>query len=168
MNRAREVKKYMSEKTRIIFSNAFLYSVLNYGAPLMFGTSTKINLKMHKIHMDISRFARGNFGYKQSCRSICKGVGKKIAEEEFYDQCVKYVHKLMLAQEPKSIIDQLRMPRSRRNAKLGLNIYPKNKKFRNTFINKIPEVYDTIPDKLRIIKPSIFKKKLRRLRLKPN
>ena len=99
INRAREVKKYMSDQTRKMFSNTYLLSVLNYEAPLMFGTSTSINIKMHALHMTICCYARGNYGYKQSCRDICKGVGKKIAEEEFYDQCAKFFHTVIYCQE---------------------------------------------------------------------
>ena len=156
----------MSDQTRKMFSNAYLFSVLNYGAPLMFGTSTSINIKMHALHMTICCYARGNYGYKQSCRDICKGVGKKIAEEEFYDQCAKFFHKVIYCQEPKSILDKLRLPRSRTNAKLGLKVYAKNKRFKNTCINKIPEVYSSIPESLRVIKPKLFKKKLKKTRIK--
>ena len=166
MHRAKEVTKYMSAHTRVVFSNAYLYSVLNYGAPLMFGTTTKINLKMHKIYMAISRYARGNYGYKQSCHAICKGVGKKVSHEEFYDHCAKFVQKLIYTKEPKSILDQLRMPRSRQNAKIGLKVCPRNKKFKSTFINKIPEVYSSIPDNLRGVKPRLFKKKIKKTRIK--
>ena len=41
MHRAEEMKKYMTEATRIQFPNNHLYSILNYGAPLMYYTSKK-------------------------------------------------------------------------------------------------------------------------------
>ena len=155
----------MTDKTRKKFANAYLFSILNYGAPLMFDTNTNINIKMHNLHMVCSRFARGNYGFKESCSNICKGVGKKTSNEEFTDACAKFYQRVMFNQEPRSILDKIRMPRSRNSAKLGLKAIAKNKKFKNTCINRLPEVYDRIPDALRGIKPRLFKKKLKKIRI---
>ena len=87
IHRANEVKAYMSEQTRKIFADAYLFSLINYGAPLMFNTSTQINLKMHKQHMICSRFVKGRYGFKQSCIDICKSAGKKVSSEEYTDAC---------------------------------------------------------------------------------
>ena len=165
IHRAREVVKYMSDATRKTFANAYLFSILNYGAPLMFNTNININLKMHNLHMVCSRFARGNYGFRESCSKICKGVGKKTSNEEFTDACAKFYQRVMFTQEPRSILDKIRMPRSRSSAKLGLKAIAKNKRFKNTCINRLPEVYDRIPDTLTGIKPRLFKKKLKKIRI---
>ena len=78
-----ELRKYMSESVRIQFANTYLFSLLNYGAPLMFTTNAKINIKMHNLHMACSRWVLGNFRFKQSCSQICKSIGKKFSSEEF-------------------------------------------------------------------------------------
>ena len=156
----------MTQETRTKFGNAYLFSILNYGAPLMFCDNSYVKNKMHSLFMVCSRFCRGNYGFKISCKKICNGIGKKVSEEEFHDTCVKFAHKMIYHNEPKSIISKLKMPRTRTNARLGLKIYPRNKKFKNTFINKIPEVYGSIPDNLRKIKPSIFKKKLKKITIR--
>ena len=121
---------------------------------------------MHNLQMLWSQFCRGDDGFKISCRKICTDIGQKQSDEEFHDACIKFTQKMIYTSEPRSILDKIKLPRSRSNAKLGLKIYPKNNKFRNVFINKIPEFYSTIPEHLRRVKPTIFKKKLKKITIR--
>ena len=121
---------------------------------------------MHKLHMLCSRFTCGNYGFNESCHKICKGIGKKISQEEFYDACAKFFNRVIYNQQPVQLIEKLKLSHTRSTAKLGLKVYAKNNKFKKTCINMIPEVIDKIQDSLRGVKPTIFKKKLKKLRLK--
>ena len=167
IHRATELKQYMSTKTRTIFCNTYLFSVLNYGAPLMSDSNEFVKKKMHFLHMKICRYARGNYGFKISCKRICNDIGKKTSSEEFQDARSKLSQRIIYNQLPKSIYSKLKMPRSRYNAKIGLKLYPNKKKFKSTFINTIPSVYNAIPSALRGVKPKIFKKKIKKLKIGP-
>ena len=166
IHRAGELKAYMTESTRTRFSNAYLFSLINYGAPLMYNSCGYVKDKMHSLHMICSRFSRGNYGFRVSCRTICRDIGKKPSNEEFEDNCFKFAHHIIYHQLPKSIISKIKLPRTRSTANIGLRKYPKNKKFKSTWINKIPEVYNCIPDNLRRVKPHIFKKKLKKITIR--
>ena len=51
MHRAKEVLKFMSTKTKTTFANSYLFSILNYGAPLMYYSNANIQQRMHALHM---------------------------------------------------------------------------------------------------------------------
>ena len=72
----------------------------------------------------------------------------------------------MHSREPRAIIAKIKFPRIRSSAKIGLKEYAKNRKFKNTCINRLPQVYNAIPDELRLTKPSIFKKRLKKTQTK--
>ena len=119
----------MSESVPINFENAYLFSLLNYGAPLMFNTNAKIIIKMHNLHMACCRWAQGNFRFEQSCNQICKSIGKKVSTEEFFDVTARFCQKLMFHQEQRAIIAKLKLLR-RACVKIGLKKYDKKKKFK--------------------------------------
>ena len=156
IHRAQELSRFMNKKTRSIFATAHLHSVLDYGAPLMYNCNEYTRKKMHSLHMKCIRFANGSYGFKVSCAKLCKQVNMKTSEEHFIDETNKFVHKVLYNQIPASIINKIKMPRSRANAKLGLKLYPKNRRFTRTLINTIPDVYERIPVELRKTKPSKF------------
>ena len=162
MHRAKEVLKFMSPKTKTTFANSYLFSILNYGAPLMYYLNANIQQGMHTLHMKCWPFTRGNYGFRESCEAICRGVGKKVSSEEFFNACAKFHQRVFFNQQPKQILDKIKLPRTRSSAKIGLKIYAKNKKFKNTCINRIPDFLNKIPDHLRGVKPTIFKIKLKK------
>ena len=99
--------------------------------------------------------------YSNTLENIQSKQTKKI-----HDACAKFTHQILYNNVPKSKISRLKMPRSCTTANLGLHKYPKHKKFKRTYINTMPEVYDCIPDKLRKVQPKIFKKKLKKITLR--
>ena len=125
----------------------------------MYNTSANIKQSIHKLHMICYRFARGNYRFRKSCAAICKGVGKKVSQEDFFYACTKFHQRVIYNKKPKHIIEKLEIPSMCFTAKIGLKVYTKNKKFKNACINTIPHVLDTIQDQLRETKPSIFKGK---------
>ena len=166
MHRAQELSNYMSQSMRTIFTNAHLHAVLSYGAPLMHNNTKYVSDKMHSLFMKCIRFSRGNYGFKISCEQLCKDAKKKTSSEHFFDETAKFVHKVIKYNMPISIFKKIKMPRSRPNAKLGLKLYPKNKRFKQTLINNIPEVFDMIPPELRKTKPKQFKRSLKTIRIR--
>ena len=68
---------------------------------------------------------------------------------------------------PSKIINKLRFPRSRPNADLALVHAPRIKIFKETFINRIPKIYKTIPNHMKDLEQNKFKRMIKTTTLKP-
>ena len=74
------------------------------------------------------------------------------------DACAKATNKIIQTKKSKSITNKIRFPRSRQNADLGLVRAPRLRIFKNTFINRIPKIYKSIPTDMKRLNLNKFKK----------
>ena len=167
MHCAAQFTKYMSKEARRLFANAHMFSHLAYGVPLFINESQEINTKYHQIFMKCARFAFGSYGFKKSCIQICGEIGKKDSIQEANIACAKVAHKIIQNKKPVNFINKIRFPRSRPNSDLALVRAPRLKVFKNTFINRIPKIYKSIPNQMKVLNQNQFKREIKSTRLDP-
>ena len=91
----------------------------------------------------------------------------KIPEEEIDDSAARFFQKIAYNKEPSEIHDMIRLPRTRINAGISMQMIATTKPFTKLMLNSMAETLNRIPKEIKREKPHIFKKKLKTKRLLP-
>ena len=74
----------------------------------------------------------------------------------------KFIHKIAYNGKPIQITRLMRLPTWRKEGNISPTYFPKKMKFQRNFINESIRLYNSIDPEIRKLKPSRFKKELRK------
>ena len=115
--------------------------------------------------MKIARFVKQSFCFLVRNENICKSIMWEDPEQMLLKSVAKFAHKILFDHEPAQLFEMFRPPRSRPTANIGITYQPRTAKAENTLIFKSHRVYNALPENMRALKPSLFKVRLKKLRL---
>ena len=144
LNQLKPVEKLMTEKTRIQIATMFMLSRLKYGLPQFLGESKKNQNRIHQTTMKLIRWCKGSYCFRISITAMCKSIKWQTQEQMILKQSANTILKIMMAQEPKQVFDQIRMPRSRIIAKTTTIYHPKTEIYKRTTIFQLVQLYNQL------------------------
>ena len=138
-----------------------------YSVPSITAESEKNKEKIYKLIKDAARFARSDYCFRESIRSITNNIGIKMPEEIVEEGSARFVHNIVYQHEPKELIEMIKFPRTRSCVDLNLQYIPKTERLRKCAMFKGIQNYNQIPQELKHLEPRKLKKKMKTRRLNP-
>ena len=91
--------------------NTHVLSCLEYNAPILAGEDAKTKDRTYRVIHGAACYIRGNYCFRESIISIMRSVKWKIPKEFSEDSSEILVHKNMFEQNPRSLVDQIKIQR---------------------------------------------------------
>merc|ERR1712112_195188 len=163
INNIRKLNKFTNFSSRLVFIKSLVIGKLIYAMPMYTQLTLKQINKIHKVIMASARVAIGNYCFKKTIKYIlekCKILG---AKEMIAYSSILFIHKIILNKKPNSNFNRYMPFNSRQtDKKIRTKYRPKTKKFKNHIINKGAELLNNIPNDIRNMSISKFKKQLKK------
>ena len=163
MSRMEEIKGYMSEKQRLKFANAYMMSILQYGAQFLVADTANARKNYHSTAMMVSRWVKGSYCFRISCLDICKSIKWNLPEQQILKKAILFAHRIQISRKPIQILNQVRMPRTRQKAKISIKYKKNNEKYDRNLISQSFKLYNLLPEDLKSLKPSKLKNAIKKI-----
>ena len=138
-----DVKKYMTEKTRLIYVNSYLLS--NF----LSGESQAVKNRYHRFKMKLARWVKQPYCMKTSITKICRSIHLETPNQDIKTETAKLMQRIMITRRPTQIINLIRTQRTRSNAKIALKYKKRNEFFQRNWMFQGESLYNKIPTKLK-------------------
>ena len=112
--------------------------------------------KLHKITMQAARLIIGKFCFKKSTNFILKTSGIKPIRVLIRNSSLKLLHKTIFAKKPNALYTLLKI-NNRKTAPIHYKHTPKTKLLKNYYLYKIMYLYNSIPNKFKLVPHKRFK-----------
>ena len=155
--------RYMNQDQRKIVMNAKLMSIVNFVSPLFLGQKKTTLMRLEVIIKRILRWTLKEPTYMVATRVICQKLQTDLPEQMILKNNLKYIHRIMTEGKVEQILNELKIP-ERSSSK----IYMKNpsKETNKSSLEHQIDMYNALPNSLRILQPNKLKRKLRKSEFK--
>ena len=114
--------------------------------------------------MRIVRFVKKSYCFRQSVTSLCNSLKWDPPRMSISKNTAKFARNVIYKNKPEQVLKYFRLPRSRAVAKIGRNFSINTKSARKSLISQAVDVYNAIPDQMKIQDTKDFNKMIRRFK----
>ena len=145
-----QVGKYLNFKTRLQLTNSVIIGILNYGLPLLLCSDQKLLVKLNQVIIKSARFVIGSYCFKYSYNDILKKLDWFSIYQLINIASVKLFRHIILTSKPQPLYVLVKKGQNNKvNTRTVNKYYPKNNpktsELKNFFINKMCEIWNSLP-----------------------
>ena len=149
----------MEVKDRKTILNAKLRSIIDYALPLFMGEPESIKAKVESTYMLVNRLIHGKCGYMDAKTKICKDIKVDLPKMWMRKTAATFLHKHLTTAKCHDLILQLKIPK-----RIASPIFVRDPQLGNynCSLDRIVEVYNSLPLDLKAKKVMPFKRYLKK------
>ena len=117
--------------------------------------------------MYLAQWFKNSYCYKISCNKILNSLKWETPQQVILKKNVMMIHKMMVTGKPKQLMKLIRIPRTRIKAKMTTKYTPKNQQYLTNHVLQAIQQYNKLDDEIKELDVKKFKKKLKKIYLKP-
>ena len=156
------LSKFMNEKTRSKYIHSKITSLLSYGISFYLGQNQKLLTRIQTEIMKLARLVKQSACFKIRRSIICHSINWEEPTQWMMKSAIMFIHKTLFHKEPKQVLHEYRLPRTRSTALLSTSTAPKTAIFENTLIFKALTLFNALPDELKTLTPHQLKLKFKK------
>ena len=112
--------------------------------------------------MKLARLVKQSACFKIRRSIICHCINWEEPTQWMMKSAIMFIHKTLFHKEPKQVLHEHRLPRTRSTALLSTSTAPKTAIFENTLIFKALTLFNALPDELKTLTPHQLKLKFKK------
>ena len=144
-------------------------SKFEYGIELYAAQNVDVKERLFTSIMKYNKIIYAKPTYLVRHDHICETISTQMPEQLMYGKLMKFLHKLSRQDKPAQISGYFTKPRSvRLQSKLVPTENPSSEKRIRNIIFRGPKIYNKLPEYYRNMKLSIFKNKIKDIKIKEN
>ena len=134
---------------------------LNYLLPILINLDPKQLIKLHKLLMLTARQTLGSYCFRVSTHKILYQCNWVHIPHMIIISSIKFIHKIFNNKQPSCLLNEYDLRHNNKNSnRILTKFYPKIKPtisiLKRSLLHKAAEIYNTLPDNIKILKDTNF------------